>query len=368
MLATGLVAYAMAPRVLPTTRVEADPTPTAAATATARPTAMLESDLPLVAPAPSPASAEPVSRPAEVIHHVVAQGDTLSGIADRYGVSPESIKWANDGVDNPDFLSLGQKLIVPPMSGILHTVLEGDTLLAVAELYQAKLDAIVAANAMQAPYMIAIGDMLIVPGGKPPQPQAPPAQVLAMAQPARAETSSRGARETAVPAPTPLPQTPRVAGLSEANAAFIAKLVGPAQQSMRETGVPASVTIAQAIWEADWGRSGLAIKANNYFGIKGRPNPGPAGVIWLDTWEHVNGRNVTVKEPFKVYNSMLESILDHGLFISRNSRYAEAMKYRDDPKTFIRLVHKAGYATDPAYTDKIVNLMERYNLYAYDDV
>jgi flagellum-specific peptidoglycan hydrolase FlgJ len=320
----------------------------------------------------SEATPEPDTRgPAETITYVVQDGDTLSEIADAYGISPDSIKWANNGVDDPDFLSVGQELIIPPMSGILHTVLEGDTLLEVAELYAAEAEEIVAVNALQDPFLIAVGDLLIVPGGKPPEPEEP-RTLLAMAVPERMETASRSSREVEpAPAPKPAPApapAPRIAGLSAASAAFLESLIEPAQQSMRETGVPASVTIAQAIWEADWGRSGLAIKAHNYFGIKGRPNPGPAGVIWLTTWEHVNGRNVTVKEPFKVYNNLWESVMDHGVFIAKQSRYAEAMKYRHDPKTFIRLVHRAGYATDPAYTDKIVNLMERYNLYVYDQI
>lgn len=96
------------------------------------------------------------------------------------------------------------------------------------------------------------------------------------------------------------------------------------------------------------------------------PNPGPAGVIWLDTWEHVNGLNITVKEPFKAYNNLLESVLDHGVFLKSNPRYAEAMNNCNDPRLFINLVHKAGYATDPAYTDKIICIMDHYNLYVYD--
>jgi flagellar protein FlgJ len=60
--------------------------------------------------------------------------------------------------------------------------------------------------------------------------------------------------------------------------------------------------------------------------------------------------------------------LDHGVFLQSNARYVEAMKNRHDPRLFIRLVHEAGYATDPAYADKIIRLMDRYNLYVYDDI
>lgn len=323
---------------------------------------------------PQEANPQPVEESGEAanvpVAHKVQAGETLSEIAERYGISPDTIIWANNGVDDPDFLNEGQELVIPPMSGIMHTVLDGDTLLDVAMMYGSEVESIAEANDLPDPFMIAIGQRLVVPGGVPPEPEEPEPEALlvAMAEPARADTadlSSRGEREEPAPAAAVSEVVP-VPGLSEEHAAFIAQLIGPAQRSQLETGVPASVTIAQAIWEADWGRSGLARRANNYFGIKGRPNPGPAGVIWLDTWEHVNGRNVTVKEPFKVYNSLLESVLDHGVFIANSARYAKAMANADDPRLFIQLVHQAGYATDPAYTDKIVRLMDRYDLYVYD--
>ena len=147
---------------------------------------------------------------------------------------------------------------------------------------------------------------------------------------------------------------------------FIKDVVPAAQKSQRETGVPASVTLAQAILESDWGTSALARLASNYFGIKARQRPGPAGVVWMDTWEVVDGRSITVKEPFRAYNNVAESFVDHGRFFIENSRYAKALQYAVDPKAFAKLIHQAGYASDPGYATKLTGLMDKFDLYAHD--
>ncbi|MHB1007076.1 MAG: glucosaminidase domain-containing protein [Chloroflexota bacterium] len=171
---------------------------------------------------------------------------------------------------------------------------------------------------------------------------------------ARAQTSARSGR----PAATPQPTTPAER--------FIAQNAEAATQSMQETGVPASVTLAQAVLESDSGRSGLSVKAKNYFGIKASAKPGPAGVVYMDTWEHVGGQDLTISQPFRAYHNAEESFADHGKYLRENSRYAEAMKHTDDARAFARLIHQAGYATDPAYASKLIGLMDRYNLYQYD--
>lgn len=139
-----------------------------------------------------------------------------------------------------------------------------------------------------------------------------------------------------------------------------------AQESQLDSKVPASVTIAQAILESDWGKSLLAKKGQNYFGIKAHGGPGPAGIISMNTWEVIGGANVTVRDGFKAYHNLWESVMDHGRFLADNSRYAKAFKFPNDPKEFARQIHLAGYATDPAYTTKLVRLMDKYNLYQHD--
>jgi Mannosyl-glycoprotein endo-beta-N-acetylglucosaminidase len=147
---------------------------------------------------------------------------------------------------------------------------------------------------------------------------------------------------------------------------FINAVGAAAQRSFKATGVPASVTVAQAILESDWGRSRLTRQGNNLFGIKAFNGPGPAGVVTLATWEHVNGVDVVVQAPFKAYYTFEESIDDHGRFFTRNKRYADAMAVANDPRAFARAIQNDGYATDPSYASKLITLMDRYNLFRFD--
>jgi flagellum-specific peptidoglycan hydrolase FlgJ len=163
--------------------------------------------------------------------------------------------------------------------------------------------------------------------------------------------------------PTPVPVASNARG---GQAEFIQTAAQAARESQRATGVPASVTIAQAILESDWGLSQLSQQGQNYFGIKAQSLPGSAGVVWFNTWEVLNGRNVVQHEPFRAYASASDSFVDHGLFFIQNARYAAALAVRNDPREFARRINQAGYATDPNYAAKLIGLMDRFNLYAYD--
>jgi hypothetical protein len=149
-------------------------------------------------------------------------------------------------------------------------------------------------------------------------------------------------------------------------AAFIRTAAEAARLTEEQTGVPASVTIAQAILESSWGSSRLARENNNYFGIKAKGRLGPASVVWYDVWEVIDGADVVQRQPFRAYHTAAESFIDHGRFFLRNRRYADALAVRDDPRQFAREIDLAGYATDPDYSDKLIALMDRFNLYAYD--
>ena len=147
---------------------------------------------------------------------------------------------------------------------------------------------------------------------------------------------------------------------------FIDAVGVAAQRSMKNTGVPASVTVAQAILESDWGRSRLTRQGNNLFGIKALNATGPAGVVTMATWEHTGGGDVIVQAPFKAYYTLEQSIDDHGTFFTANKRYAAALAVARDAKAFARGIQDAGYATDPSYASKLIGLMDRYNLYRFD--
>ena len=73
-------------------------------------------------------------------------------------------------------------------------------------------------------------------------------------------------------------------------------------------------------------------------------------------------------QAFRAYHTISESFVDHGLFFVENSRYTRAMSVKTDPQQFAREVNRAGYATDPSYASKLIGLMDRYELYRFDDV
>ena len=126
-------------------------------------------------------------------------------------------------------------------------------------------------------------------------------------------------------------------------------------------GVPAAVTIAQAIDESGWGQSALAIRDHNLFGIKGT---GPAGTDMLPTQEYQNGQYVTVTSPFRVYHNVAESIADHGKLLATSSSYQHAMADRHLPDAFATDLTGV-YATDPHYGSSLIAIMRLYNLYQF---
>ncbi len=147
------------------------PTATATPTATQAPPVVAQGS-----PVAASGSAEPTASPTaeasqaarkQIITHEVKEGETLSDLADRYGVTVATIVQANGLADEND-LVVGQQLRVPPVSGTLHRVREGDTVESIAALYNADVEAIVAANGIADPNSLALDQELLVPGGRVP--------------------------------------------------------------------------------------------------------------------------------------------------------------------------------------------------------
>jgi flagellar protein FlgJ len=149
---------------------------------------------------------------------------------------------------------------------------------------------------------------------------------------------------------------------------FISSVAGYARQNRKTYGVPASVTIAQAIHESGWGRSGLSSQGSALFGIKcfGIPGPIAAGCRTYATTECADDKCFATTATFRVYRNTAASINDHGRFLTVNPRYSNAFRYSNNPDQFAREIHKAGYATGPGYANAIIALMRSYNLYKYD--
>jgi flagellar protein FlgJ len=168
----------------------------------------------------------------------------------------------------------------------------------------------------------------------------------------------------------PSPAAPTGPLTTVSNAAFLAAAAGPAQASQREFNVPASVTLAQAILESGWGKSKLSMNDLNYFGMKCFGNPGAIAVSCHEyvtqECDKITQTCFTTTATFRVYKSPTDSFRDHGKQLATLSRYAPAFTYSKFPNQFAAEIHKAGYATDLLYTDKLVAIMVKYNLYQYD--
>jgi flagellum-specific peptidoglycan hydrolase FlgJ len=235
----------------------------------------------------------------------------------------------------------------------------------VANAYAALIKDVIAANNLSDPYIIVVGQKLAIPGGYRPLPRKVVVAPAPQPDTVQAPPSTDDEQVAAV-VPAPVRKLPVLGNTPQEQ--FIGSIAEAAVDSADRTGVPASVTIAQAILESYWGSSRLARDANNFFGIKAQTRGGSAGSIWLDVWEVIGGRNVVQSQAFRAYNSVAESFVDHGLFFLENSRYAAAMSVKDDPRQFAREINRAGYATDPSYASKLIGLMDRYNLFRFDDV
>jgi len=138
--------------------------------------------------------------------------------------------------------------------------------------------------------------------------------------------------------------------------AYIERFKPIAIAEMKRTGVPASIKMAQAILESGYGRSELAKKANNHFGIK-------CGSGWTGKTYKLRSKNAC----FRAYSSAEESFRQHSDFLRNGSRYADLFKLKTtDYKGWARGLRKAGYATSSSYPSKLIELIERYRLHQYD--
>ncbi|MFD1094978.1 glucosaminidase domain-containing protein [Salegentibacter chungangensis] len=130
-----------------------------------------------------------------------------------------------------------------------------------------------------------------------------------------------------------------------------------AQEEMALYKIPASITLAQGILESGAGKGELSRRANNHFGIKCHDWNGPR--VYHD--DDARG------ECFRKYKDPKYSFRDHSLFLSERRRYAFLFDLdKDDYKGWAKGLRKAGYATDRRYPDKLIGLIERYELYRYD--
>lgn len=150
--------------------------------------------------------------------------------------------------------------------------------------------------------------------------------------------------------------------MSYSDKEFLEKIKPLVIADMKQSGILASLTAAQAFIESNKGNSGLTEKCNNLFGIKGEYQ-GQSGLFW--TTEYYNGIATRVQAKFRKYPSWAESIADHSALFNRMSRYAN-LRGLKDYKLACKYVKEDGYATSPTYTQTLINCIEKYKLYEWD--
>lgn len=131
-----------------------------------------------------------------------------------------------------------------------------------------------------------------------------------------------------------------------------------AVSQMKKYKIPASITLAQGLLESGAGASTLAIEANNHFGIKCHQDWKGKKIFYDDDEKN---------ECFRKYKNPLQSYIDHSEFLTSRGRYSFLFRY--SMKNYIQWSHglkKAGYATDPLYAEKLIDVIEKYDLWKFD--
>lgn len=150
---------------------------------------------------------------------------------------------------------------------------------------------------------------------------------------------------------------PKVQGNNAYNR-YIEQYAGIALQNQRNFGIPASITLAQGLLESGAGQSRLATGANNHFGIK-------CHRAWRGSRTFHNDDRPN--ECFRAYDRVEDSFKDHGQFLQQ-PRYRSLQKLEPtDYKGWARGLQKAGYATDRGYANKLIKIIEDYQLYLIDE-
>ena len=140
---------------------------------------------------------------------------------------------------------------------------------------------------------------------------------------------------------------------------YIKKYRELAVEEMKKYHIPASITLAQGLLESGAGKSELARKSNNHFGIK-------CGGDWRG--KTVSHDDDACGECFRAYKHPKDSYEDHSKFLVGRPRYASLFKLKiTDYKGWARGLKKAGYATNPRYADQLIGIIELYELYKYDE-
>ena len=142
---------------------------------------------------------------------------------------------------------------------------------------------------------------------------------------------------------------------------FVEELWASAEAAASELGLPAEALLAQAALETGWGKHVMSAadggSSHNLFGIKADQR-WQGGSVRQETLEFESGLAVRRREQFRSYDSFEQSFQDYVAFVKGSPRYVEALSKADEPESYFKALQDAGYATDPAYADKILRVMQ----------
>lgn len=179
----------------------------------------------------------------------------------------------------------------------------------------------------------------------------------------RAVSRSTGYRPAFTPRVNPPPKSTSLvlddAETRAAREAYIEKYKYMAMREMKRYKIPASITLAQGLWESNSGLSFLARRANNHFGIK------------CHNWSGLGVKrdDDAPNECFRKYGSPNQSFIDHSRFLRKGNRYCGLFELKiDDYRGWAYGLKKAGYATDKNYPQHLINLIEQYDLQRFDQM
>ena len=149
---------------------------------------------------------------------------------------------------------------------------------------------------------------------------------------------------------------------------YIGNFKDIAVQEMQRTGIPASIKLAQGLLESDWGRSDLATSANNHFGIK--CGGSWEGRTFYKEDDDKDEEGKLIESCFRSFSSPMESYMAHSDFLTdpnKQYRYGFLFEYSStDYISWAKGLKKSGYATDPHYPNKLISIIEKYNLAKFD--
>lgn len=144
--------------------------------------------------------------------------------------------------------------------------------------------------------------------------------------------------------------------------------LGALAAGMYGSGLFPSVLLAQAALESGYGKSELAHKFNNLFGIKATPS-WTGDRVTMKTREVIDGETVFVDADFRAYPSPADSLKDRNSFLKRNIRYTNAGVFKArTPEEQATALQRAGYATDPGYAAALIRIIRQNNLTRFDDL